>query len=242
VDTVAERNDPKVRAFEGLPLVTGTLRGEVPRDLAVHEGGFALPVDVLRGQKTGAFLDQRDNRDLVAQHARGRMLDAFCYQGWFSVRASGRAAHVVALDSSQDAVDAVKRTADRLGIGTVEPVCANAFDYLRECDLRGERFDTVVLDPPAFAKNRGAIEAARRGYKEINLRALKILSPGGLLFTFSCSYHVDERLFCETVLDAAADAGRRVYLVRKLHQSIDHPVLLGFPESAYLKGLMLRVE
>ena len=242
VTAVVERNDPKVRGLEGLPILSGALRGTVPAGCAIVEGGVRLPVDVLKGQKTGAFLDQRDNRDLAAAHARGRVLDAFCYHGWFSLRAAGTAEKVLALDVSEDAVKAVAATAAALGLANVEAVCANAFDYLRECDLRGEMFDAVILDPPAFAKHKGALDAAKRGYKEINLRAMKVLKPGGLLFTFSCSYHVDEALFHATVLDAAADAGRRAFVLRRLAQALDHPVLMGFPESAYLKGLMLRVE
>lgn len=242
VAAVVERNEPKVRALEGLPSLSGVIRGTVPEGLTISEGGVRLPVEVLKGQKTGAFLDQRDNRDIAAAHGRGRILDAFCYHGWFSLRAAAGADRVVALDTSEDAVKVVASTAAALGLNNVEALCANAFDYLRECDLRGDAFDTVILDPPAFAKHKGALEAATRGYKEINLRAMKALAPGGHLFTFSCSYHVDEALFYATVMDAAADAGRRTFVVRRLAQSLDHPVLLGFPESAYLKGLLLRVE
>jgi 23S rRNA (cytosine1962-C5)-methyltransferase len=241
IDAVVERNDPKVRTYEKLPQITGTLVGEVPRDLAIEEGGVLLDVDVLKGQKTGAFLDQRDNRDLVAARAHGRVLDAFCYHGWFSLRAAGNAGEVISLDASLDAIKAVERNASRLGLDRIKPVEGNVFDYMRECDLRGERFDTIILDPPAFAKNRDAIDAARRGYKEINLRAMKLLNPGGLLFTFSCSYHMGERLFYETISEAATDSGRPVVLERRLSQSLDHPILLSFPESSYLKGYLLRI-
>ncbi|MBI5528402.1 MAG: class I SAM-dependent rRNA methyltransferase [Deltaproteobacteria bacterium] len=242
VGAVVERNDPKVRSLERLPLITGTLRGDVPPELAITEGGCRLGVDVLCGQKTGAFLDQRDNRDLAASRARGRVLDAFCYRGWFSLRAAVRAERVTAVDAADEAVAAVKEGALVLGLHNVDAVCANAFDYLRECDLRGERFDMTILDPPAFAKNKAALGAARRGYKEINLRAIRLAEPGGTVFTFSCSYHMSEDDFLETVASAASDAGRRVSVERRLSQSLDHPILLGFPESAYLKGLMLRVE
>jgi 23S rRNA (cytosine1962-C5)-methyltransferase len=242
VDAVVERNDPKVRSLERLPLITGTLKGDVPPDLAINEGGCRLGVDVLRGQKTGAFLDQRDNRDLAAARARGRVLDAFCYRGWFSLRAAVRAEHVTAVESSDEAVAAVKESASALDLPNLDAVCANAFDYLRECDLRGERFAMIILDPPAFAKNKAALPAARRGYKEINLRALRLAEPGGTVFTFSCSYHMSEEDFFQTVASATADSGRLVTVERRLSQSLDHPILLGFPESAYLKGLMLRVH
>ena len=242
VKAVVERNDVKVRSLERLPILAGAIRGTMPDVVDVREGPLTMRVDVLHGQKTGAFLDQRDNRELVAQNARGRVLDAFCYQGWFSMRAALKAVSVTSIDISTDAVSLVAENAARLGLKNIEPLEANAFDYMRECDLRGEQFGTVILDPPAFAKNRDSIDGAVRGYKEINLRAIKILEPGGLLFTFSCSYHMGETMFFDTIREAAADAGRRVYLVRRLQQSLDHPIMLGFQESAYLKGLMLRVE
>jgi 23S rRNA (cytosine1962-C5)-methyltransferase len=241
VTAVVERNDPKVRELEGLPIVKSVLEGALPDVVEIEEGDLNLRVDVLEGQKTGAFLDQRDNRELVAAHSKGRVLDAFCYHGWFSMRAAKNARNVVAVDVSAEAVRQLGDNARRLGLSNIEPQEANVFDYLRECDLKGERFDTVILDPPAFAKNRGALEAAVRGYKEINLRALKILNPGGMLFTFSCSYHMTGELFNDTITDAARDSGRRVFVERRLGQALDHPVMMTFPESAYLKGLMLRV-
>jgi 23S rRNA (cytosine1962-C5)-methyltransferase len=242
VEAVVERNDPRVRELEGLPRFAGILAGELPAGLAVLEGGVSFPVDVLKGQKTGAFLDQRDNRDAAAADACGRALDAFCYQGWFASRIAAGADEVVAVDVSAEAVAAAKAGADRLGLKNLQTVQANAFDYLRECDLRGEKFDVIILDPPAFAKNKSTVEAARRGYREINLRAMKLLNPGGRLFTFSCSYNMTGPLFDETIREAAADSGRRVILEKRLAQSLDHPVMITFPESSYLKGFMLRVE
>jgi 23S rRNA (cytosine1962-C5)-methyltransferase len=237
---ILERNDPKVRALEGLEARVGLLHGEVPDRVAVEENGVSLEADLWRGQKTGLFLDQRENHLAARGYARGRVLDAFSYHGGFGLAAAGVADEVLAVDASADAVARVLANAARNGLANVSAVEANVFDLLREKDERGERFDTVILDPPAFAKSRDAVEKARRGYKEINLRALKILSPGGCLVTCSCSHHVHEGDFEEILAAAAADAGATVTVVEKRRQGRDHPVVLGVPETYYLKCFILK--
>ena len=237
---ILERNDPRVRALEGLPAQVGVLHGEVPETVTVAEDGVRFEADLWRGQKTGLFLDQRENHAMARGYARGRVLDAFTYNGGFGLAAAAKASEVVAVDVSADAVARVRRNAELNGIGNVTAREANVFDLLRELADAGERFDTVILDPPAFAKSKAAVEKARRGYKEINLRALKILSPGGCLVTCSCSYHVHEGDLEEILVSAAADAGATVDVVEKRRQARDHPVLLGVPETYYLKCFVLR--
>jgi len=237
---ILERNDPRVRALEGLPSRVGVLHGEVPEVVTVAENGVLFEADLWRGQKTGLFLDQRENHAAAREYARGRVLDAFTYNGGFALQAAARAGEVLAVDVSAEAVARVRRNAALNGITNVTAREANVFDLLHDLDARGERFDTVILDPPAFAKSRAAVEKARRGYKEINLRALKLLSPGGCLVTCSCSYHVHERDFEAILADAAADAGATVDVVEKRRQARDHPVLLGVPETYYLKCFVLR--
>jgi 23S rRNA (cytosine1962-C5)-methyltransferase len=193
-----------------------------------------------RGQKTGAFLDQRENRVLIGERARGRALDCFSYHGSFALHLARRAESVVALDVSTEALQRAGDNCARNGITNVELVEADAFDYLRERERAGERFDTIVLDPPAFAKNKAAVANARAGYKEINLRALKLLNAGGMLITCSCSYNVSEAMFADIVYDAAVDAQAHVTVVEKRMQGRDHPVMLGVPETYYLKCFMLR--
>jgi 23S rRNA (cytosine1962-C5)-methyltransferase len=212
----------------------------VPESVEVDEGGLTLRADLWRGQKTGLFLDQRENHVMVETYARGRVLDAFTYQGGFALHAARVAAEVLAADVSADALAHVVRNAARNGLANVTTREANAFDLLRELEHAGERFDTVILDPPAFAKSKDAVEKAHRGYKEINLRALKLLRPGGTLVTCSCSYHVHEADFEELLADAAADANATVTVVEKRRQARDHPVLLGVPETYYLKCFVLR--
>ena len=237
---ILERNDPKVRRLEGLEQRVELLAGEVPEEVVVREGELELAVDVRGGQKTGLFLDQRENHAAAAGYARGRVLDAFCYDGGFALQCARAAESVLAVDVSAGALARLQANAARNGIANVETREANAFDLLRELDERGERFDTVVLDPPAFAKSRGAVAKATRGYKEINLRALKLLRPEGVLVTCSCSYHVHEPDF-EAILEAAArDARATVAVVEKRRQGRDHPVLLGVPETHYLKCFVLR--
>jgi 23S rRNA (cytosine1962-C5)-methyltransferase len=197
------------------------------------------------GQKTGSFLDQRENR-LAARAAaqltkRGRALDCFTFNGAFALHLASVCEEVIGIDISGDAVAAAKRNAELNELGNGEFREANVFDALREFETRGERFDVIVLDPPAFAKNRASLKSAVRGYKEINLRALKLLQAGGVLVTCTCSYHVAEDLFLEIVDQAANDAHRRVHVIEKRMQASDHPVLLGMPETYYLKCLITRV-
>jgi len=237
---VLARNDPRVRRLEGLEPRVELLYGEVPSPVVIREGDVEFEVDLWKGQKTGAFLDQRENRDAAAAYAHGRLLDAFSYQGAFAVRLARRCREVIALDSSEDAVAQIGRNATRNGLRHVAGRVANVFDALREFERAGERFDTIVLDPPAFAKNKAAVPKALAGYKEINLRAMKLLAPGGVLVTCSCSYNVDDATFGAVVVEAAADARASLVLVEKRLQSRDHPILVGFPESAYLKCLILR--
>jgi 23S rRNA (cytosine1962-C5)-methyltransferase len=237
---ILERNDPRVRALEGLPAQVGVLHGEVPETVTVSEDGVRFEADLWRGQKTGLFLDQRENHAMAREYARGRVLDAFTYNGGFGLSAATTAREVLAVDVSAEAVARVRRNAELNGITNVAAREANVFDLLRELADAGERFDTVILDPPAFAKTRAAVEKARRGYKEINLRALKILSPGGCLVTCSCSYHVHESDLEEILASAAADAGATIDVVEKRRQARDHPVLLGVPETYYLKCFVLR--
>jgi 23S rRNA (cytosine1962-C5)-methyltransferase len=238
---IIERNDVRVRQLEGLELLAGVLYGEVPEHLEVEQDGVRFMVAPLGGQKTGSFLDQRENRLAARSVARGRALDCFTFNGGFALHLAKTCDQVIGLDISADAITAARENAASNGIGNVEFREANVFDALHDLDAFGEKFDTIVLDPPAFAKNRASVNAAARGYKEINLRALKLLNPGGVLITCTCSYHMSEESFVELVADAARDVGRRVQLVEKRAQSSDHPILLGMPETHYLKCLILRV-
>jgi 23S rRNA (cytosine1962-C5)-methyltransferase len=241
---IVERNDAKVRQLEGLPMLNGVLHPPDAADTAefiINENGLRFWVDLLGGQKTGAFLDQRENRAAAMRYARGRALDCFSFHGSFALHLARACERVTAIDISEAASERAKRNAELNGLANVEFLVANVFDQLRDYEEAGERFDTIVLDPPAFAKNRGAVEAALRGYKEINLRALKLLRAGGVLMTCSCSYHVGEELFLATLAEAARDAGRQVQLVEKRTQARDHPMLLTMPETYYLKCLVLRV-
>ena len=237
---ILERNDPRVRQLEGLEQRVGLLAGSVPETVEVSEGDVTFEADLWRGQKTGLFLDQRENHLMARSYARGRVLDGFSYQGGFALHAARAASEVVAVETSAEAVAHLSRNAARNGLGNVSTRDANVFDLLRELHDAGERFDTVILDPPAFAKSKDAVEKAVRGYKEINLRALKLLGPGGFLITCSCSYHVHEADFEEILAAAAADAGATVAVVEKRRQARDHPVVLGVPETYYLKCFVLR--
>ena len=237
---VLARNDPKVRRLEGLEERIDVLAGEMPETVAVREGDVTFRADLRRGQKTGLFLDQRENHVVAAGYAAGRALDAFTYNGGFALHLARRCASVLALDSSAAAVALTRANAAANGLTNIEAREVNVFDELRELEASGERFDTIVLDPPAFAKNRAAVGRALAGYKEINLRALRLLAPGGHLITCSCSYHVDESTFVAIVTDAALDARATVTLVEKRTQARDHPVLVGVPETHYLKCLVLR--
>jgi 23S rRNA (cytosine1962-C5)-methyltransferase len=235
------RHDAAVRRHERLPLVVEVASGSVPETVEVQEDGIRYLVDPRAGQKTGAFLDQRENRSLVGERARGRGLDAFSYQGLFALHLARRCTSVVAFDISPAALETARRNAALNGIGNVTWHEANAFDALRALERRGETFDTIVLDPPAFAKDKSALRRALAGYKEINLRALRLLAPGGLLYTASCSFHVSRAAFLDMLAEAAADAGRKAVLEQVTTQSLDHPVLLTVPETGYLKGALVRV-
>lgn len=237
---ILARNDAKVRSLEGLDQVVTVLHGEVPPTIAAHEGPIVYDVDPWKGQKTGLFLDQRENRIAAAQYARGRLLDCFSYNGGFAMRLAPGCDEVTAVDISSDAVARISANAARNRLPTIQVREANVFDDLRRLEHEGERFDTIVLDPPAFAKNKAAVAKALSGYRDINLRALRILKPGGFLITCSCSYNVDEATFGQVVHEAASDAHVHVDVVEKRMQGRDHPILLGVPETYYLKCFILR--
>jgi len=237
---ILARNDPRVRTLEGLPQEVKVLHGDVPASIEVREGPVSYEVDPHHGQKTGLFLDQRENREAAARYARGKVLDGFSYTGGFALYLAPQCESVVALDASGDAVTRIAANAERNNLAHVTAREANVFDELRYFERDGTRFDTIVLDPPAFAKNKASVEKAIAGYKDINLRALRILNPGGVLVTCSCSYNVDESLFLQVLADAAADARANVTILEKRMQGRDHPVLLTVPETYYLKCLILR--
>lgn len=237
---ILARNDVAVRRKEGLPMNVELLAGDVPRQIEVVEHGVRYLVAPWDGQKTGAFLDQRENRVIVGEVARGRALDCFSYHGSFALHLARTAAEVTALDSSAPALERARANAALNGMSTITFVEADAFDFLKRAERARQVYDTVVLDPPAFAKTRAAVPAALRGYKEINLRAMRLLAPGGWLYTASCSFHVGRAMFLDMVMDAAADSGRRLALRRVLGQASDHPELLTVPETGYLKGALIE--
>jgi 23S rRNA (cytosine1962-C5)-methyltransferase len=237
---ILARNDVKVRALEGLGSSVEVLYGEVPPTITVHEGPVEYDVDPWKGQKTGLFLDQRENRAAAAMYARGRVLDCFSYHGGFALRLAPSCDEVTAVDISADAVARIAANAARNGLPNIQVREANAFDELRRLEREGERFDTIVLDPPAFAKNKASVPKALSGYRDINLRAFRLLKPGGILVTCSCSYNVDEAAFGQVVHEAATDALVHVDVIEKRMQGRDHPVLLGVPETYYLKCFILR--
>ncbi|HEX8184081.1 MAG TPA: class I SAM-dependent rRNA methyltransferase [Blastocatellia bacterium] len=239
---VIERNEARVRDLEGLARTAGVVYGSGPGELIIEECGVRFAVNLLEGQKTGAFLDQRENRLAAEGYARGRAMDCFTFQGGFALHFARRCEQVIAVDSSEPAIAQAKRNTELNGAQNVELVEANVFDLLREMEQAGEQFDIINLDPPAFAKNRTSIEAATRGYKEINLRAMKLLKPGGVLITSTCSYHMSEDAFLNCISAAAADANRTAQLIEKRTQSRDHPVLVSMPETYYLKCMILRIE
>jgi 23S rRNA (cytosine1962-C5)-methyltransferase len=235
------RNDSAIRRHEGLPLEVTLAHGEVPKVVEVVEADVRYAAALWTGQKTGAFLDQRENRVLVREHAGpGRALDLFTYHGSFALHLARRATAVVAVDSSAEALARGQENAALNGLTNITWREANAFDVLRELERRDERFDTVVLDPPAFAKSKQSLVRALAGYKEINLRALRLLATGGVLFTCSCSYHVSRSVFLEMVADAARDSGTRFQLLAVTGAGHDHPELVNVPETGYLKGVLLR--
>jgi 23S rRNA (cytosine1962-C5)-methyltransferase len=238
---IVERNDARVREFEALELKSGVLYGEAPDEIEINQHGVRFLVSPLGGQKTGAFLDQRENYLAARRVAHGRTLDCFTFSGGFALHLAPACESVLGIDISAEAIAAAQRNAALNDAINVEFRAANVFDALREMDSGDERFDTIVLDPPAFAKSRASLKSAVRGYKEINLRALKLLNPGGVLVTCTCSYHISEELFLDIIADAALDARRRVQIIEKRGQSTDHPVLLGVPETHYLKCVIARV-
>ncbi len=239
-EAVVARNDASVRRLEGLPLEKGVIYGNLPGRLEIQEGNRRFLVDVLEGQKTGAYLDQRENRLWARNYARGRVLDAFAYQGGFALQVANCAEEVLAVEDSPLAVGWIRENAALNGLKNVRAERANAFEYLRALEQEEQRFDLVILDPPAFAKNRGEVADARRGYREINLRALKLLSPGGVLITCSCSFLVDEATFLEILREAVAHAHRTVRFLESRTQGRDHPILMTHPESRYLKCVALE--
>jgi 23S rRNA (cytosine1962-C5)-methyltransferase len=237
---VLARNDGSIRAREGLPRETVLLHGDVPREVVVTEHGVSYAAAPWTGQKTGAFLDQRESRRLMGTLARGRALDCFSYHGSFALHMARGATSVWALDSSPEALARARGNAARNGLANIDTVEANAFDWLREQERSGASFDTIVLDPPAFAKTRQSLPAALRGYHEVNRRAMGLLAPGGILYTASCSYHVTKALFLEMVERAAQDSGRALVLRAVVTQPLDHPELVTVPETGYLKGVVVE--
>lgn len=238
---ILERNDPKVRLLEGLAQSVSVLHGDVPEEILAKENGITFVYDLAKGQKTGSFLDQRENHWAARRYASGEVLDCFSYQGGFALTVAARCDHVEGIDMGPNAVQAARRNQELNSTANVTFREGNAFDLLKEYDEVGRRFQMVILDPPAFAKNRDSVEAATRGYKEINLRALKILQPGGYLVTCSCSYHLSEALFLQLIAEAANDALRTVVVAERRTQAEDHPILLTMPETHYLKALILKV-
>ena len=237
-DGILGRNDASVRAREGLPKAVEALHGTVPQEVTVREHGVAYLAAPHTGQKTGAFLDQRQNRALVAAHSRGRGLDLFSYHGSFALHLARGCTQVTAVDSSAAALERGAENAKLNGLNQVDFVEADAFDFLR--NHKGERFDTIVVDPPAFAKNRASLAGAIRGYRDLNLHAMRMLTPGGRLFTASCSYHLGKAAFLDMIRDASAESGRRMIVRALTAQPEDHPEVLTIPETGYLKGALLE--
>lgn len=238
---IFERVDPRVRELEKLPHKESALLSGNRAAAAFTMNGVKFHFDALEGQKTGAFLDQRENYAAAVQYAHGDALDAFCYQGGFALHLAPRCTSVAAVDSSRPALEIAEQNA-ALNQREVEWIEANAFDLLKDYSTAGRHYDTIVLDPPAFAKTKLTVDTALRGYKELNLRALKMLRPGGVLVTCSCSYHVGLPQFLEMLAAASLDAHRKVRLVETRGQAKDHPVLLNVPETSYLKCIILTVS
>jgi 23S rRNA (cytosine1962-C5)-methyltransferase len=243
--SIVERVDPRVRQLEDLPpRESGLVQGEKASTIFTMNG-VQFHFDTLEGQKTGAFLDQRENYAAAAEYAHGEALDVFCYQGGFALHLAAHCSHVAGVDSSRPALEVADQNAAlnrRDNQPEIEWIEANAFDLLKDYASSGQRYDTVVLDPPAFAKSKRDLDAALRGYKELNLRALKMLRPGGVLVTCSCSYHVSQADFLQMLADAARDAHRILRLAEVRGQAKDHPILLNVPETAYLKCVIAIVS
>jgi 23S rRNA (cytosine1962-C5)-methyltransferase len=238
---VAERVDPRVRELEQLPARSSSLLQGEKQSTVFSMNGVRFHHEAFEGQKTGAFLDQRENYAAAAQYGRGEALDVFCYHGGFALHLAQKCSKVTGVDSSRPALEVADRNAALNG-REIEWIEANAFDLLRDYASAGQQYDTIVLDPPAFAKSKSNLETALRGYKELNLRALKMLRPGGILVTCSCSYHVSAVEFLAVVTQASQDAHRSLRIVENRTQAKDHPVLLTVPETAYLKCILLAVS
>jgi 23S rRNA (cytosine1962-C5)-methyltransferase len=241
-DGIYERNEAPVRRLEKLPSRAQVLQGEGEPRTEITFNGLRFAVDLASGQKTGMFLDQRENYRAAAQYARGKALDCFSYSGGFALHVARACESVEAVDSSADALAAATANAARNGIENVRWLAADVFDLLKGYDNGRRSFDTIILDPPAFARGRAQVEGALRGYKEINLRAMKMLEPGGVLVTCTCSHHIGEADFLAAIAEASIDARRRVTVLERRTQSADHPILLTVPETLYLKCLILRVD
>jgi 23S rRNA (cytosine1962-C5)-methyltransferase len=239
-DGILARNDASVRTREGLSRLVEPLWGEVPAEVEVMEHGVRYLAAPHTGQKTGAFLDQRENRVLIGSLAKGSALDLFSYHGSFALHLARTAADVTAVDSSAEALERASENVALNGFTNVDLVQADAFEFLREREKAGARYGTIVVDPPAFAKNKASLDGALRGYKDVNLHAMRLLDTGGMLFTASCSYHVSKALFLEMLEEAAAAAGRRMILRAITAQPLDHPEVITIPETGYLKGALLE--
>jgi 23S rRNA (cytosine1962-C5)-methyltransferase len=239
-DGILARNDASVRTREGLSRLVEPLWGEVPAEVEVMEHGVRYLAAPHTGQKTGAFLDQRENRVLIGSVAKGSALDLFSYHGSFALHLARAATDVTAVDSSAEALERASENVALNGFSNVELVHADAFEFLREREKAGARYGTIIVDPPAFAKNKASLEGALRGYKDVNLHAMRLLDTGGMLFTASCSYHVSKAHFLEMLQDAAAAAGRRMILRAITAQPVDHPEVITIPETGYLKGALLE--
>ncbi len=235
---IVGRNDASVRKLEELPLETAVIAGDVPERVPIRMNGLKLQADLLRGQKTGVYLDQRENYLAAARHARGKVLDCFTSTGGFALHVAARAESVEGIDSSAPALETARANGDANGISNVQFREADVFQYLSGSD---RKFSTIILDPPAFAKSRKMVDDAARGYKEINFRALRMLEPGGVLITCSCSHHVGEAMLLEIVAQAALDAKKTLRVIERRAQAADHPILLTVPETLYLKCLVLQV-
>lgn len=238
---IVARNDAPTRSKEDLPLEVKVLEGDIPDRVPVRMNGLAWQADLVHGQKTGVFLDQRENYLAVKQYAHGRALDCFTATGGFALHVSEKCETVEGVDSSEAALETARANVVENGRANVSFTKADVLDYLPQLQAAHKRFDTVIVDPPAFTKSRGAIEGASRGYKEINLRALRLLRPGGILVSCSCSHHMSEARLLEIVASAALDAGKQLRVIERRTQSLDHPILLTVPETHYLKCLILQV-
>ena len=235
------RNDSRVRELEGLELKQETVGEPVPDTVVVNEDGKDIAISLTAGQKTGSYLDQRDNHRAARRYARGNALDAFSYAGGFAIQIADRCEHVEAVDISSTAVALAKSNAERNRLQNIDCIEANAFDFMRERYSEGRRYDTIILDPPAFAKNKESLEGALRGYKEINNRAMRLLRSGGILITCSCSHHLSEGSFAEMLAESAKDAGCWARVLERRTQAFDHPILLTMPETLYLKCFILEI-